>query len=316
MPPDVHLAVDSMSGDHGLRSTIPAARQALSLFPDLHLHLVGDCSKVDDALGEADRGRLHLEHSDDVIPMAADVATILRSGPVDSSMQKTLDLLRRGVVSAVVSAGNTVALLALAKRSVGMRPGYSRPALCSMVPTVSGECLMLDLGANVDCKPAQLLEFATMGTNLCRALWPQLGARVALLSNGSEAAKGNRQVRAARQLLEGSPLLNFCGFIEADQVQQGLADVVVCDGFVGNIALKAMEGTGRYLHSRWPSQVGNSASPPQMMNPSRHNGAFLLGLNGVVVKSHGAADAEGFHTAIRLAVQCAEKAEHFLLVGD
>ena len=297
-----------MSGDHGLRSSVPASLKALRDFPGLHLHLVGNRAEIQQALDADGDQRLTIEHSESVIPMAANVRTVLRSKPLGSSMARSLDLLKQGVVSGVVSAGNTAALMTLAKRSVGMRPGFSRPALCSAVPTTTGECHMLDLGANVDSRPARLLEFAMMGTALARTLRPQARARVALLSNGSEASKGNRQVRRARKLLESSPHINFCGFIEADQIQQGQADVVVCDGFAGNIALKAMEGTGRYLREQLQSlQAGSGVSSAKLlrwMNPNRYNGAFLLGLNGVVVKSHGGSDAEGFLIAIRQALQC------------
>lgn len=320
MSTKVHLAVDAMSGDHGLLSSIPASLKALRNFPGLHLHLVGNRTEIQQALDADGEHRLTIEHSDSVIPMAANVRTVLRSKPLGSSIQKSLDLLKQGTVSGVVSAGNTAALLTLAKRSLGMRPGFSRPALCSAVPTTSGECHMLDLGANVDCRPARLLEFAMMGTALVHALRPQAGARVALLSNGTEASKGNRQVRRARKLLESSPYINFCGFIEADQIQHGQADVVVCDGFAGNIALKAMEGTGRYLRSQLQSlQAGSGASSAKLlrwMNPNRYNGAFLLGLNGVVVKSHGGSDAEGFLTAILQALQCTNNPGLFKSAGE
>ncbi len=291
-----------MSGDHGLRSSIPASLKLLQELNDLHLHLVGDQVGIEAALGADAPTNLSIIHSTDVIPMHADISTVLRSRPVASSMQLALDAVEAGDCQAAISGGNTGALMALAKRTLGMQSPYTRPALCAAVPTLTAECYMLDLGANVDCSAEQLLEFALMGRNLLKVLGADREPTVGLLSNGSEPGKGNEQVRRAATLLAAQTEIQFLGNIEADQLQQGVVDVVVCDGFAGNVALKAMEGTGRYLHARLGDKLNEEMD--SIINPDHHNGAWLLGLNAAVVKSHGGAGAEGFHSALLQALQC------------
>jgi phosphate acyltransferase len=297
-----------MSGDHGLRSSIPASLKFLQEHPALHLHLIGDQASLSESFSAVDPQSFSFVHSTDVIPMDASVREVLRARESSSSMQLALDLVAAGECQGIISAGNTGALMALAMRTLGMRDGYSRPALCAAVPTLQNPCFMLDLGANVDCQAEQLLEFALLGHDLATGLSARgesgAGPRVALLSNGSEPGKGNEQTRRAYELMQEHPEFNFIGNIEASEIQQGAADVLVCDGFTGNIALKAMEGTGRYLR-----QILGSKQPAldSIMNPQRYNGALMLGLNGVVVKSHGGADSDGFYAALIQALQCTQE---------
>jgi glycerol-3-phosphate acyltransferase PlsX len=306
-----------MSGDHGLRSSIPASLKLLQGNDDLHLHLVGDQSGIEAALGALTNPQsteISIIHSTDVIPMDADISTVLRSRPVNSSMQMALDTVASGACHAAISGGNTGALMALAMRTLGMQSTYSRPALCAAVPTLAADCHLLDLGANVDCSAELLLEFALMGRNLLKSLHPGREPTVGLLSNGSEPGKGNEQVRRAALLLEEQAEIQFVGNIEADQLQQGVVDVVVCDGFAGNVALKAMEGTGRYLHARLGDML--SGGIDAVINPDHHNGAWLLGLNAAVIKSHGGAGVEGFHSALLQALRSVQGAVVFNSVSE
>jgi glycerol-3-phosphate acyltransferase PlsX len=303
-----------MSGDHGLRSSIPASLKLLQQNDDLHLYLVGDQAGIEAALGTPQPTDISIIHSTDVIPMDADISTVLRSRPVNSSMQMALDTVASGACQAAISGGNTGALMALAMRTLGMQSAYSRPALCAAVPTLAADCHLLDLGANVDCSAELLLEFALMGRNLLKSLHPGREPTVGLLSNGSEPGKGNEQVRCAAPLLEEQAEIQFVGNIEADQLQQGVVDIVVCDGFAGNVALKAMEGTGRYLHARLGDML--SGGIDAVINPDHHNGAWLLGLNAAVIKSHGGAGVEGFHSALLQALRSVQGAVVFNSVGE
>lgn len=301
-----------MSGDHGLRSSIPASLKFLQEHDYLHLHLVGDQSGIEAALGALANPvppEISIVHSTDVIPMDAAISTVLRSKPVNSSMQMALDCVESGACQAAISGGNTGALMVLAMRTLGMQSAYSRPALCAAVPTLAADCHLLDLGANVDCSAELLLEFALMGRNLVKSMYRGREPTVGLLSNGSEPGKGNEQVRRAATLLQTQAEIQFVGNIEADQLQQGVADVVVCDGFTGNVALKAMEGTGRYLRARLGDNLSEGIDA--VINPDHHNGAWLLGLNAAVIKSHGGAGVEGFHSALLQALSCVQGAVVF-----
>lgn len=307
-----------MSGDAGPRQALPAASSALRRHPLLHLVLVGDEVLLRAHIAsEADavRNRLQIVAASDVVTMSDKPTLALRYKP-DSSMRRAIDLLAEGAVDAVVSAGNTGALMAMGALLLRRLPGIERPALCSPVPTRGGHCYLLDLGANLDCSPQQLHQFAAMGAALAAALDDLRQPRVALLNVGVEAGKGTETVRAAAELCEENPSLNFVGFVEGDQLFDGVADVVVCDGFNGNVALKVCEGTAGLIASKLrdaftgnPVQrlIGRLAAPTlrrlyAQLDPGQYNGACLLGLRGVVVKSHGKSDSSAFERAIDCAV--------------
>ena len=309
-----------MSGDHGLRVSIPAALRALSDNPDIHLHLVGNQVALEQALSQAnpaERSRLHLCHADSTLASEASLSEVLRQAP-DSSLHGSLHLLEQGEVQAVVSAGPTGPLMALARRQLGMLPGFSRPAACSALPVRSGHTHMLDLGANVDCNAVQLVEFARMGSALVTALEGTESPRVALLNNGSEPSRGNAVIREAAIQLEQEPGLNFAGFVEGDRMFSGEVEVIVCDGMLGNVALKVAEGTAtlateliaeRYAEHWWSRLLGLISARQlgglrRSLSAELHGGAFLLGLNGVVVKCHGGASDTGFAAAIGEAASC------------
>ncbi|WP_407311383.1 phosphate acyltransferase PlsX [Pseudomonas sp. nanlin1] len=310
------IAIDAMGGDFGPRHIVQASLACLLEDPSLHLTLVGQPSLLEALIAShpgADRARLHIAAASEVIGMGDKPSQVLRGKP-DASMRVALQLLRDGAVQAVVSAGNTGALMALSRLVLKTVPGIDRPAMVAALPTQRGFCQLLDLGANVDCSAEQLLQFALMGTVAAETLGLQ-EPRVALLNVGSEEIKGNQQVKAAAALLQGCAGLNYIGFIEGDGVYRGEADVVVCDGFVGNILLKSSEGLATMIAERidglfrqgLASRLVGALALPLMrrlqndLAPAKHNGASLLGLQGVVIKSHGAAGVEGFQSAIRRA---------------
>ncbi len=306
-----------MGGDFGPRCIVPASIACLAEFPSLHLVLVGQAPVLEDLIAResgVDRRRLSVEHAAEVVAMDERPSQALRSKP-DSSMRVALDLVRAGRAHACVSAGNTGALMALSRYVLKTLPGIDRPAMVTAIPTARGHCHLLDLGANVDCSAEHLYQFAVMGSVAAEALGLR-SPRVALLNVGTEDIKGNQQVKLAASLLQQANGLNYIGYIEGDALYRGEADVVVCDGFVGNILLKSSEGLVAMIAARIESLftenlgsrlVGALALPLLSrlkgdLAPSRHNGASFLGLQGIVVKSHGSAGADGFQSAIRRAV--------------
>lgn len=311
------IAIDAMGGDFGPRSIVPASIACLAEFPSLHLVLVGQASFLNELIARhpgVDRARLHVEHASEVIGMDDRPALALRGKP-DSSMRVALELLRDGRAQACVSAGNTGALMALSRYVLKTLPGIDRPAMVTAIPTERGHCHLLDLGANVDCSAEHLYQFAVMGAVAAEALGVAR-PRIALLNVGTEDIKGNQQVKLAASLLQQAEELNYIGYIEGDGLYRGEADVVVCDGFVGNILLKSSEGLAAMISARMEALfkqnlgsrlVGSLALPllrrlQADLAPARHNGASFLGLQGIVVKSHGAAGSEGFQSAIRRAL--------------
>jgi glycerol-3-phosphate acyltransferase PlsX len=311
------IAIDAMGGDFGPHCIVPACIQCLAESPSLHLVLVGQSSVLEELLAAnpgVDRARLRVVHAEVVVGMDEKPAQVLRAR-ADSSMRRALQLVRDGEARACVSAGNTGALMALAMHVLDTLPGIDRPAMVGAIPTRSGFCHLLDLGANVDCSAEQLLQFAVMGSVAAEG-HGKANPRVALLNIGSEEIKGNQQVKLAATLLKEAAGLNYIGFVEGDGLYRGEADVVVCDGFVGNILLKSSEGLAEMIAERlrerfsegvWPRMVGALVSPllrglRNELTPSQHNGASLLGLRGIVVKSHGAAGSAGFKAAIERAV--------------
>ncbi|MHB1370016.1 MAG: phosphate acyltransferase PlsX [Pseudomonadaceae bacterium] len=318
------IAIDAMGGDFGPRCIVPASLSCLAESSSLHLALVGQSSLLERLIAEhssVDRTRLQIFDAEDVIGMAERPAQALR-GRSQSSMHVALELVRDGRAQACVSAGNTGALMALARQVLKTLPGIDRPAMVTAIPTRANPCLLLDLGANVDCTAEQLQQFALMGSVAAQALGIDR-PRVALLNIGVEEIKGNQQVKLAATLLKQTQGLNFIGFIEGDGLYRGEADVVVCDGFVGNALLKSSEGLAELVITRMEALfrrslvariVGGLALPMLRqlraeLRPSRYNGASFLGLQGIVVKSHGAAGEAGFKSAI---LRAAEDIEHDL----
>ncbi len=319
----VTIAVDAMGGDHGPAVVAPAVRVFLDRAHTVRLILVGDETLVTTALKAQalhTDPRIVIHHASQRVEMDEPPAQALR-GKKDSSMRVAVNLVRDGQADACVSAGNTGALVATARYVLKTLPGVSRPAICAALPTVQGHCHMLDLGANVDSSALHLFEFAVMGAVLASAVDGNERPRVGLLNIGAEAIKGNEVVKEAAQLLASGPL-NYIGYVEGDDIFKGTADVVVCDGFVGNVALKASEGVAKmiahYLRTSFTGSLfGRFAglmSRPVLrsfrdrFDPRRYNGASLLGLSGIVVKSHGGADAPAFVNAIETACIEVEKA--------
>ena len=306
-----------MGGDFGPHCIVPASLACLAEIPSLHLVLVGQNTLIEELISRhsgVDRARLRIEHAAEVIGMAERPSQALRGKP-DSSMRVALELQRDGKAQACVSAGNTGALMALSRYVLKTLPGIDRPAMVTAIPTARGHCHLLDLGANVDCSAEHLYQFALMGVVAAEALGVE-HPRVALLNVGTEDVKGNQQVKLAASLLQQAQGLNYIGFIEGDGLYRGDADVVVCDGFVGNILLKSSEGLAAMIAARIEALfraslrarlLGLLALPllrrlQRELGPVQRNGASFLGLQGIVVKSHGAAAPEAFQSAIRLAL--------------
>jgi glycerol-3-phosphate acyltransferase PlsX len=312
------IAIDAMGGDFGPHCIVPASIACLAEFPSLHLVLVGQSSLLEPLIARhpgVDRARLRVEQAAEVITMDERPAQALRGKP-NSSMRVSLELLRNGAVQACVSAGNTGALMALSRYVLKTLPGIDRPAMVTAIPTQSGFCHLLDLGANVDCSAEHLHQFAVMGSVTAEVLGMSR-PRVALLNVGTEDIKGNQQVKLAASLLQQASGLNYIGFIEGDGLYRGEADVVVCDGFVGNIVLKSSEGLASMIAARietiftssFTARVIGLLALPLLrrlqgeLAPAQHNGASFVGLQGIVVKSHGSAGPEGFKSAIRRALR-------------
>ena len=314
-----------MGGDHGPAVTVPAALQAVRSCPDLHLVLVGDQETLSTVLhqqtGKTLPDRLTIRHASQTVSMDESPALALRQKK-DSSMRVAIDLVKAGEADACVSAGNTGALMATARFVLKTLPGIDRPAIVSSFPMEQGgRVRMLDLGANVDSTPQHLLEFAVMGSVLVSEMDGIAAPRVCLLNIGHEDIKGNELVRESAKRLAAIPSLNYAGYIEGDEIYFGHADVIVCDGFVGNVSLKTMEGVARLVKKLLKREFGRNLitriiaflSFPVLkavagwLDPDRYNGATLLGLKGIVIKSHGRAGVQAFVCALEEARFQAEK---------
>ncbi|GAB6067531.1 phosphate acyltransferase PlsX [Methylothermus subterraneus] len=312
-----------MGGDYGPEVTVPAALDCLKEFPNLRLILVGQQEAIAAQLarcGGFHKERVQIRHASQVVHMDDLPSKALRSKR-DSSMRVALDLVRDGEAAACVSAGNTGALMAMARFVLKTIPGIDRPAILVSLPSKNGHTHILDMGANVDCTAEHLYQFAVMGYELVRAVENTQAPRVGLLNIGEEEIKGNEQVKQAAKLLANS-YLNFVGYVEGDDIFMGDVDIVVTDGFVGNVALKAVEGLVRMLGQAlkddlqstfYTRLVGLLALPvlksfKRRFDPRRYNGATLLGLQGIVIKSHGNADRYAFANAIRMALLEIDKA--------
>ena len=313
----ITLAVDAMGGDHGPSVTIPASINALSKYDQLHIILVGDKELIQAELqkNKYTNTRLSIQHASEVVEMDESPQSALKNKK-DSSMRVAINLIKEEKAQACVSAGNTGALMATARYVLKMLPGIDRPAIASSLPSQKGTTYMLDLGANTDCTAENLLQFAVMGAMLVSSVTGNPKPSVGLLNIGSEDMKGNEVVRQAGELLRRSHL-NFYGNVEGNDIFKGTTDVVVCDGFVGNVALKTAEGIaqlmGRFLTQEfkrnWITKSMAFVSLlvlnrfKKRLDPRRYNGASFLGLKGIVVKSHGGADSYSFFYAIRTAIE-------------
>ena len=315
------LAIDAMGGDVGIEVMLAGSALALQRAPGLTFDLVGNSAAISAALenhGEL-RAASEIIHADDVISGSDRAAQAIRRAKT-TSMGLAIDAVKRGHAGAAISAGNTGALMAMAKLALRTMPGIDRPALAAMLPSLGKtDYVMLDLGANTECETRNLVEFAVMGAVYARIALGLPQPRVSLLNIGTEDLKGTDEIRDAAAVLRGSEHLhmNFQGFIEGDKISRGETDVVVCDGFSGNISLKTMEGTARFVTdllrraftSSVRSKFGFLISRPATellrhhLDPNNHNGAVFLGLNGVVVKSHGSASAAGVANAISVAAK-------------
>ena len=310
----ITLAVDAMGGDAGLAVTIPGSLLFLRQQADVRLLMVGDEVQVRQALeaANAPMDRIQIVHAAQVVEMDEQPQSALKNKK-DSSMRIAVNQVKEGLAQAAVSAGNTGALMATARFVLKTIQGIERPAIAKFIPSQNGHMtLVLDLGANVDCTPEQLVQFAVIGSELVHALYPNAGApRVGLLNVGTEDIKGTDTVKQVFKLLSGSKL-NFVGNVEGGSIFSGDVDVVVADGFVGNIVLKTIEGAVRFMGSAIKQEfqtnlltkLGALAAMPALkgfknkLDPRKFNGAIFLGLRGVVIKSHGGTDAVGFSYAL------------------
>lgn len=312
------LALDAMGGDHGPHVVVPAALSVLAEQADLALILVGNQDAIARELRANNavvNDRLQIHHASQRVEMDEPPAQALR-GKKDSSMRVAINLVKEGRAQACVSAGNTGALMATARYVLKTLPGIDRPAIISSLPTMTGHTHMLDLGANVDSSAEHLFQFAVMGSVLVSAVDNIARPRVGLLNIGEEEMKGNEVVKSAARMLAATPDINYVGFVEGDDINKGVVDVVVCDGFVGNVALKTTEGVAKMIshymkqefkRSLMTKMVGMLAMPVlkafrAKIDPRQYNGASLVGLQGIVIKSHGGADAFAFANAIKEAV--------------
>jgi len=313
----IRIAIDCMGGDHGLPVTIPAALSFAAREAGAHLLLVGRSAEIDAQLqrhpgAAAVRERLRVVHADEVVEMHDPITIALRTKK-KSSMRLALDAAKAGEADAVVSAGNTGALMAIARYVLKTQDGIDRPAIAHALPNQrGGMTTWLDLGANVDCEAVHLLQFAVLGCALAESLQGKERPSVGLLNVGEEVIKGNDVVKRAGELLRASGL-NFHGNVEGDDIFRGTVDVIVCDGFVGNVALKTSEGLAQMLagfireeftRNAFSKCIALLALPVlnrfrRRVDHRRYNGAVLLGLRGIVIKSHGSSDAYGFECALR-----------------
>ncbi len=315
---EITLSIDAMGGDHGPHVTVPAALKALAEDDQLNIVLVGleDAIQAELKARKASTSqRLRIHPATEVVLMDESPQSALKNKK-NSSMRVAINLVKSGEATACVSAGNTGALMATARYVLKTLPGIDRPAIASALPSEHGNTYMLDLGANADCTPEHLLQFAIMGAMLVSCVEHKSSPTVGLLNIGSEDTKGNEVVKQTAELLRASHL-NFYGNVEGDDIFKGTVDVVVCDGFVGNVSLKTTEGLahmmGKFLTQEfkrnWLTKMMALGAMPVLkafkkrLDPRLYNGASFLGLRGIVVKSHGGADIVAFHHAILVAIE-------------
>ncbi len=314
----MRIAVDLMGGDREPASLMPAIQRSLDTHPDSEFLLVGDESLVPGEL--ASDPRIEVQHAADVVRMDDTPGQALRSRR-QSSMYEAVSAVANEVVDACVSAGNTGALMAMSRHVLKTLPGVDRPAIIKGIPSVNGSCYLLDLGANINCTAHQLVQFAAMGSVMCGAVEGIERPKVGLLNIGQEEGKGEEAVREAAEMLRANAGINFIGFVEGDGIYQSDADVLVCDGWVGNVALKTSEGLARFVahminqafRKDFTTRAAALVFEPVLrslektLSPENYNGATLLGLTGIVVKSHGSANETGFFHAIEETRRCVEQ---------
>ncbi|MDX1514864.1 MAG: phosphate acyltransferase PlsX [Gammaproteobacteria bacterium] len=311
------IALDAMGGDHGPPVVVPAALQVAAENDNIRLILVGDQETIEKELARHENGpsdRLRIHHASQRVEMD-DLPSLALRSKKDSSMRVAVNLVKAGEANACVSAGNTGALMAMARYVLKTLPGIDRPAIISSLPSIKGHTHVLDLGANAETEPEMLFQFAVMGSVLCTAVDNVSRPSVGLLNIGAEEIKGNENVKEAARLLAASDL-HYIGFVEGDDIYKGTSNVVVCDGFVGNVALKSSEGVAQMIghftrqefsRSIFTRTAGLICAPVlrslgRRFDPRRYNGASFVGLNGIVIKSHGGADVVAFARAITEAV--------------
>lgn len=325
MPVPAIIALDAMGGDFGPEVILPAAVQVLKRHRNVGIILVGDEAVLKSKAEQlgidliAMKDRLEIQHASEVVEMHDEPAMAIRKKK-DSSMRVAINLVHEGRAQAAVSAGNTGALMGTGKFVLKTVNGIDRPAICTTIPSITGHTHMLDLGANVDCTGENLCQFAIMGSVLAEAIDNKDKPRVGLLNIGTEEMKGNALVKEADALLASAPI-NYIGFVEGNDIYNGRADVVVCDGFVGNVSLKTSEGVAKmishFMKEEFNKGIYNRIAAiialpvlkafKKRIDPRAYNGASMLGLNGIVIKSHGGADIFGFANAIEIAVLEVEK---------
>ncbi len=314
MQQKITIALDMMSGDHGVSSSVPAALESLDKFNDIFLILIGDQNQINslltDKIQKQEGIRYKIVHTDEYITMEDEIIAAIRTKK-KSSMRLGINAVKDKVADACVSAGNTGALMGLSKIILKTIPGIDRPAICGSLPTKTGQFHMLDLGANVECDAEHLYQFSIMGSALVQSLELNNKPVIGLMNIGSEEFKGNETIKSAGKLMHRSNL-NYAGFVEGDDIFSGKFDVIVTDGFAGNIALKSIEGVAKvishFIKTEFTKNIFTKLSAlissPVMksvkkkVDPRKYNGASLLGLQGIVVKSHGGADSYAFTQAI------------------
>lgn len=316
MATDIRIAIDCMSGDNGIEAVVPAAVSFSKDYPDTTLILVGKEDQIKAQLGSQNQSlsdRLLIQNATQVVEMDESPASAMR-GKKDSSMRVAINMVKEGKADAAISSGNTGALMATGRFVLKTLPGIDRPAICAAIPSTKGHIYMLDLGANIDSTSEHLYQFAVMGSELTKAIDGIDNPRVGLLNIGSEDMKGNEQVKAVHEILRNGEL-NYIGFVEGNDIFHGDVDVIVCDGFVGNVALKTSEGLAKmlsneikagYMHSLYTKFAALISYPVikkfrKRFDHRRYNGASFLGLKGIVVKSHGGADSFAFTNALGIA---------------
>jgi glycerol-3-phosphate acyltransferase PlsX len=320
----LRIALDAMSGDHGPSIVIPAAAKILSDFDNVELIVVGDEKVINPLLSQQStkiQQRLSVRHATQRVEMDELPSRALRYKK-DSSMRVAINLVKQGEADACVSAGNTGALMATARYVLKTLPGIDRPAIITAIPNMEEKTThVLDLGANIDTSAEHLFQFAVMGSVLTEAVDNLPNPRIGLLNIGEEEIKGNEQIKEAAKRLNAISGINYIGFVEGDDINKGTVDVVVCDGFVGNVSLKTTEGVAKMIshyvkqsfNQNWLTRLAALICLPILKNirrkidPRRYNGASLLGLRGIVIKSHGSADVLSFSYAIREAIIEVEK---------
>jgi phosphate acyltransferase len=316
MPQKIRIALDAMGGDVGASVVIPGAAIALARHPETEFWLFGDRAQIEPQLAKHPdmRAASRVIHTDVAVSMQDKPSQALRRGRKTSSMWLAIDAVKKGDADVAVSAGNTGALMAMARFNLRTLPGIDRPAIAAVWPTLRGDSVVLDLGATIGGDARHLVALALMGSAMASVLFSLKRPTVGLLNIGVEEIKGHEEIRDAAEILRAMnlPQLDYVGFIEGDGIGKGAADVIVTEGFSGNIALKAAEGTARQMSEllrtamarTWRSKIGYLFAKDAFrelrdkLDPGKSNGGVLLGLNGVVVKSHGGTDAEGFAYAV------------------